>query len=144
MTIDLYQNLSEKNRIGKKLKKITTITGTMRQELNLLEPVFVITLKENFEGYNYLYVKELKKFFFITNKELLNSNLIKLYCHVDVLETYKTEILKHNCIVGRNEKSYNLYIPDSEFVLRSDVMVFTKQFPSGFNGNSYVLAVAGS
>lgn len=64
MTIDLYQNLSEKNRIGKKLKKVTTLTGTMRQELDVLNPVFVITLKENFSEYNYLYVKELKKFFF--------------------------------------------------------------------------------
>lgn len=144
MTIDLYQNLSEKNRIGKKLKKVTTLIGTMRQELDILNPVFVITLKENFSEYNYLYVKELKKFFFITNKELLNNSLIKLTCHVDVLETYKAEILNHNAIIARNEKSYNLYIPDSEFVLRADSMVFTKSFPSGFNGYSYVLAIAGS
>lgn len=52
---------------------------------------------------NYCYCSEFKRYYFIESVESLAGGHCLYHCHVDVLYTYRTQILGLSCFVSRNE-----------------------------------------
>ena len=65
-------------------------------------------------------------------------------CHVDALTSFANDIKANTAIIKRNENKWNLYLNDGTFKIYQNPDVLTKEFPSGFNAQEFILAVAGS
>ena len=145
MNIQIQQTMSEKNKIGKSISTLYTASGALREGTSLINPVIrlsgvnVPTLKNA----NYMYIPDFNRYYFITDIKSIRNELIEISGHVDVLQTYASQIRNNTAIVKRNANSWNLYIEDGLFKTYANPHIFTKEFPSGFKDPSYVLFVAG-
>ena len=144
MDIKIYNNTSEKVKVGKTLTNVRDISGELKEACDIINPVIIIS-GENLSSYNYLYIPIFNRYYFITDIKVIRNNLWEISCHCDVLETYKNEIKSQKAIVARQENKYNLYLNDPEWKVYTNKQVLTREFPSGFRdiGNYYMTVIGG-
>ena len=144
VTIKLYKYESPNDYINKTLTNEKSYSGTFRDEVSVIDPVFEIETTDNLATWNYAYIEDLGRYYYITGIVAVTNKLWRIYCHVDVLMTYKPQILAHEAIISRQEKMWNLYLNDGEsFKVQQNSMIIQKEFPNGFTGTSYVMLVSG-
>ena len=144
ITVNAYKYNSPNNFINKDLINVASFTGNLREETSVIDPVFEVETALDFSQINYVHIPELHRYYYVTNIVSVATNLWRIYCHVDVLMTYKPQILDHEAVIARQENLYNLYLNDgSTFVATQRSRIVQKTFPNGFSGSSYVMLVAG-
>lgn len=145
MNIQIQQTTSEKNRIGKSISTLYTASGALREGTSILNPVIRISGANipTLKNANYMYIPEFSRYYFITDIKSVRNGLVEISGHVDVLQTYASQIKNNTAIIKRNSNSWNLYIEDGLFKTYANPHIFTKLFPSGFKDPSFVLSVAG-
>ena len=143
--IILQRNNSENNNINKDITNILTLSGTLKNQTSIINPTIIIEADlTDITTCNYLTISSFNRSYFITNIESVRNNLVEISAHVDVISSFKSEILSNTAIVKRQENNWNLYIDDGLFKSYQNPIVITKAFPSGFTTQEFVLAVAGS
>lgn len=151
MTIRLYKNKSDTLYINKNLELVDTITGTLRGSCSILVPNIKLEMSaEEISSFNYLYIEEFSRYYYVVSVDSLYDNLWSVGCEVDVLMTYRDQLLKQSAIIARQENLYNLYLDDDRFMINAQRMIVTKAFPNRIpagntdeNTLSYVFTVAG-
>ena len=146
-SIKAQTNNSEPITVDKELTDITTLTGTLREQTSIIDPVFVVEADiTDLIECNYLTVDSFGRSYFVNNIESISNGLVALSCYVDVLSSFKDAIRANKGIVRRAESSsaYNLMINDNSLVAYQDPYILTEPFPAGFTGTSFILAVAGA
>lgn len=144
MEITLYVNNSERQAINKTLTSALTLTGSLRSESSVINPSFIIET-QNPSGYNYCYISEFGRYYFITDITSVRTNLWRIECSVDVLMSFKSSILDLDVIVSDNTS------PDHESYMSGDVWATTVKnktdvivFPSGLlETGEYILITSG-
>lgn len=144
MTINLYINKSEKERVTKTLSSEKSFTGTLREQTSIIDPVINIETTENISGYNYMYIPEFGRYYYIRGIDSVKGNLWRVSGHVDVLMSFKSQILENSGVIERQENNWNLYLPDPNFQTENRTQIQTKTFPHGFNNKSYILVISGN
>lgn len=143
-SITLYQNLSPDKKIGKKLREITTLTGTVRDETSIINPVILVEDNTSLSACNYMFIPEFGRYYFITDVKKPRAGVAELWAHSDGLNSFSGEILANTAVIESQENKWNLYIDDGRFRVYNNPIVITKAFPSGFSNPSYILAVTGN
>ena len=144
MTIDFYKNHSEKNKLDKDLTSVTSMTGELKENCSIIDPVIkIVGNVGTFAAVNYMYIAEFGRYYFINNVISINNDICEVHAHVDVLSTYKDQIRAQNAIVSRQERKWNLYLNDGVFKTYQNPYIITKAFSSGFTSQHFVLTVAG-
>lgn len=141
--IGLYNNTQELNRIRKSPTLVRTLTGTLRDETNIVDPVITIEFSGTLTDVNYMRIAQLNRWYFITGIESVRNGLWRIYAHCDVLYTYAEGILATEAVVARNEKRWNLFLNDAMFKVYSNPRLQIANFPNKFSGESYVLVMNG-
>lgn len=142
--ISLQVNQSEKERLEKKVDTITTVSGVLKSETSIIDPVIMIECNLNdVVNCNYMTIPAFKRSYFVNNIRSIRSGLVEFSCHCDVLSSFASQIKENTAIIKRQEKKWNLYLNDGSFKVYQNPTVLTKAFPSGFTGREFVLAVAG-
>lgn len=149
MQISLFTYTKEKERINKTdyLTNRFPLNGYLKNETSVKEPVILIE-KTNpaLYDYNYLYIEEFKRFYFITGIKQIRCNLWEISAKCDVLYSFMNDILANKCIIDKAENSpdANLYLNDGSFVTDSRKYNEVIPFESGLSLNgSYILICAG-
>lgn len=145
MVIDLYINSSENNRVSKVLSGKFELTGTLRGETNVINPEILIE-HTNPTGYNYAYIPEFNRYYFINEFTAVRNGLWRVRLAVDVLETYKTQIKQMASIIDKqqNKGNSNLYLNDGSYVIDSRSYNTILNFSGGFNNvGEFILITAG-
>lgn len=145
MVIDLYINSSENNRVSKVLSGKFELTGTLRGETNVINPEILIE-HTNPTGYNYAYIPEFNRYYFINEFTSVRNGLWRVRLAVDVLETYKTQIKQMPAIIDKqqNKGNSNLYLNDGSYVIDSRSYNTILNFSGGFNNvGEFILITAG-
>ena len=144
-SILLQRNTSELNKLDKTLTTITTLTGTLKTETSIIDPIIIVeSVLLDLKTCNYCTISEFGRSYFVNNIKSIRNNLIELTCHVDVISTYKSQIRSQFAIVHKQENNWNLYLNDGSFKCYQNPIVLTKKFTNGFTTPSFVMAVAGS
>lgn len=147
-SVDLYNNKSPVEKIGKNLTDSHTISDVLlKRDTSILRPVLLVNSVQDIYTFNYMYISEFSRYYFIDDIRSVHDNLWEISAHVDVLETYKTDILANTAVLKRQEKKFNLYLDDPEFKTYNNERVQTKRFngASGWTKNlHYVLVTNGS
>ena len=144
MNITFYKNYSEKNHLDKNLTQMGTISGTLREDCSVINPVIKI---EAFSGFdltlcNYCYIPSFGRYYFINNIKCVGK-LFEIEAHVDVLSTYKATIRKNSAIISRQAEHYNLYLQDGNIKTYAFPHMQVAQFAGGFDSFNLILSVAG-
>lgn len=143
--IILQRNNSEMNSVTKSVEDILTVSGVLKEETSIIDPVIKIECDlAAVTSCNYLSIPSFGRSYFITDIRSVRNGLVEFTCHVDVLSSFASAIKENTAIVRRQEKNWNLYLNDGSFKVYQNPNVLTKAFPSGFTTQELVLAVAGS
>ena len=142
MNIKLYIYKHPKNSFTRNYSTLETLTGSMRDSLNVVDPVFLVQGATKYDRANAVYCEELGRYYFITGKEWIRTGLLAISCHVDVLMTYRTDILNNAGIISRNSNLFNGYLPDNRQKLFAYDKIQIKAFPTN-NTDTNVLITMG-
>ena len=139
--ITFYNNNSDRRCINKHLTDATTISGNVKTQYTSggISLDTDISLS-GITPFQFNYMKFDNKYYYIDSVDFLSQNIIRLNCSVDLLETYKAQILKQAAVLERSQNVYSRYIDDDKLVLNAYKRVQTKAFPVSFTpSSSYVI-----
>lgn len=142
MEIHLYKNNSDNRNMSKSLLDEIAINGILKDSCEITNPTILIEAN-NLSQYNYMYIPDFGRYYYINTIEVVRTNLWRLSCHVDVLMTYRASLLNLKGVISRQQNQYNLYLDDGELPIYQNTSTVTKVFPNKINGESYILTVAG-
>lgn len=132
MNLTLYKNSSDNRCINKKIKQILSLSGNLKNESSVMNPTVII--QTNIIDFNYLYIQEFKRYYYVDNITILRTNLIQVDASVDVLMSNKDVIKYLPCLVERvnDNKKIDEFIDTNTDVERGENTEI-KTFPQGFN-----------
>lgn len=148
MTIVLYRCTAENHRVDKSqyISNSWYCEGTLRESSSVINPV--ITMEKTNPAanlYNYMYIPEFKRWYYINDIVSINNGLWQISAHVDVLYTWGADILKTSAVIDRtgDRDKANAYINDGSIVAEARRWSKVIPFQNGFSGNSMILIAAG-
>lgn len=139
MDIVFYNNTSENNQINKVLTNATIITGTLRSQTEYINPTILVEFDPT--DYNYIYIEVFKRYYFITKIDTVRTGLWSVNCSVDVLESFKTEILALEVIVDKQETVGNQFKDDGSLVMENRKFNSIYNFTNGFNDSGELILI---
>lgn len=146
MKIVLHNNKSGNNVVDKTLISDKEISGVfLKNDTSIINPVFLLTGFEvsQFTDYNYLYVPSFHRYYFIENFVAKTGKIVEISAHVDVLMTYKSDILASTQMIERQQNKANNYIVDNSLPLQANRKISYYNFGEDFdNVQFFVLAIA--
>ena len=140
--ITFYNNNSDRRCINKVLTGAKTISGNVKTQY--ASSGISIDIDVSVAGitpFQFNYMKFDNKYYYIDSVDFISQNIIRLNCSIDLLESYKSQILKQTAVLERSENIYNRYIDDDMLVLNSYKRVQTKAFPASFTPSSSFILV---
>lgn len=144
--IRLILNNSADIVADKDFTTVDTLTGTMRNETSITNPVIRCEFSGAVPKFNYFYIPQFYRYYFLKDFRLLRDNIYEMTGHCDVLTTALKldNLISCSGIVKKQETNNNLLLNDGSFRVYQNPQVVTQVFPQGFNTFNYVLAVAGA
>lgn len=145
MEVRLYKTTSPRKKLVKELSDGITLTGNLRAQSSVMSPVLQIQDTQVI-GYNYCYIPDFGRWYYINNIDALRSNLFELSLGIDVLMTYADSIVNNYAIVDKVQSigSASFYINDGSWVNTNKMVQKILNFPNGFNENGeFILITAG-
>lgn len=115
MNIQLYQSLDNHNTINKRKVLIDSYPISLKKQTNILNPTITLYLESELPKVDYAFIDVLERYYHVINIEPKPNKIYILYLEVDVLETYKEDILK-----AKKIKFLNNVKPDIS-ILKSNV-----------------------
>ena len=143
MTIIFYKYNDIRNKINKTLSGGLTINDVVIQnDFDITSFELLIKNSDFNSEYNYCYIQDLGRYYFIESVEKMNGTIYKIRLTVDVLKSFSTQIENIQAIITKSEN------PDDNFVdceksenYTSEVINLTDNF--NHNGNLILVTSLG-
>ena len=145
MEVKFYYNISDARCINKQLIEGDSFEGQMRDEISIMSPIVRFDTDEILK-FNYAYIPELERYYSITDITVFREGLIDVSMSVDVLMSFRRDILNSLAVVDKQSMIQNgdEYIDDGSLVTDNVMFNTITEYPNGFNNSvEYVLIVAG-
>lgn len=144
MDLILYVNNSEKNKLDKSLSSELKLTGKLREQSSVVNPSIMIQTT-NPSSYNYAYIPEFKRYYFITDMVSVRTGLWEISMHVDVLMSFKDTIKGTQVILSDTETTGQTnYMVGEQWESNVKTVTDIVSFPNSMNVNGeYILITAG-
>ena len=144
MNVKLYINESNNNVLNKKITLISEDNILLKDNVDVYKPIIKIK-KPLLNNCNYVYIEDFKRYYYITNKKSINTDVMELSLKCDVLMSFKNDILNSKGLIIKSENLINNYINSDIYV--NDVREKTRviNFENGFNDiPEFILITAGA
>lgn len=145
MQVKLYQTQDAANVINKTLTGERIIDVALRRDFNLFSPEVVLKMANAGEAlaFNYAIIHDLEKRYFVDNVENVGAKRWRYTLSVDVLETYKNDVLNSKARFKRNIKTGD-YL-DAYIDMNVNKVSSTFESNKGFEGEpSLILTTVGA
>lgn len=144
-TISLFKTASENNRVVKVLTDEKQLSGELRNQTSVLNPTIRIESADNISGYNYCYISEFGRYYYITDIVSVRTNCWVVSLSCDVLMSYKDEIQGMNVILNNTQETgLSNYLASPNWVNLVKTKTDIKVFPSGLSEQGeFILITAG-
>lgn len=137
MIINFYKNKSDSNVVGKTLDSLKTVNGTIKSNFDILAPYVEVSF--NPIQYNYCYIPDLKRYYFINDYRVIRNGLFGISLNVDVLETYKDSIKATKADIVETES--NSYSESSNYPKQVRHTLRKIDYPYTFKKSDHMILV---
>lgn len=144
-TISLFKTVSENNRVVKTLTDEKQLSGELRNQTSVLNPSIRIESADNISTYNYAYIPEFGRYYYIADIVSVRTNCWTVSLRCDVLMSYKDEIRSMNVILNNTQETgISNYLSSPNWVNLVKTKTDIKTFPKGLsNEGEFILITAG-
>lgn len=148
LSATLMVNSSPVEKIGKTLSEGLIFSVNLKEDTSVLRPVLILTTISDtpITGYNYMYIEEFRRYYFIDDIKSIRNNVWEISAHVDVLQTYRDKILSNSVILeGSENTGVNKYLHDDNvFIVNCKHKTDIINFPYGLlDSGQFILITAG-
>lgn len=128
MVAKIYKTKSAPNVVNKTLSEVVTFEEVIfKEDTSLLNPTIIINGVSNASSYtiedigtsNYFSIPKVNRYYFITDITMMSGGRVAITGKVDVLMSFKTDILGSTQLIVRQEKKTNNYLIDTDIPLSS-------------------------
>lgn len=142
--ITLYNVSDDNEKISKTLGEgLVFSSSSIKEQTDVTRITLRIQTSSNLSGYNYAYVSEYGRYYFIETIETTPTGYWVLGCRCDVLMSFASQILNLRGTVTRSESLFNMYLMDDRYKAYAYRDIVTKQFPSAIEDDSCILMTVG-
>ena len=122
MNITLYKTKSANNVISKKLVSEKNLGNSciLGDNTSVTSPTVIIggiTSLDSISDYNYAYIPQCHRYYYINDIIALSGGRVKLILSVDVLMSFKTDILNSTQLVTRQKNKGKMYLADVDWTV---------------------------
>lgn len=138
--IQLYITHDDENVINKSKTLVAEYDIKFKSSTSITSPSVILKAGNEILNCNYCYITEFNRYYFITDIQVHEKNLISIDTECDVLETYKDDILLsegnvHTTVAANNfSESVQMEIPQTIEIIDGDVTL---------EGSSIILTTIG-
>lgn len=102
--IKFFQITAGYDVIGKVRNRnpIATFQVKLKQDIDFINPEILIYSEDPLDHVNYCHISEFNRYYYINHVEQVRKNLYRFKCRVDVLESYKLDILNSKDVEFHN------------------------------------------
>lgn len=153
MVAKIYKTKSAPNVVNKTLSEVVTFEEVIfKEDTSLLNPTIIINGVSNASSYtiedmgtsNYFSIPKVNRYYFITDITMMSGGRVAITGKVDVLMSFKSDILGSTQLIVRQEKKTNNYLIDTDIPLSSKKQVIEHEFGDSIaDSGYYILAVNG-
>ncbi len=140
MDIKFYTTKTPKNYLMKVLSNEMTLSISFKDKVNIINPVLIIK-SDTFLNYNYVYMEDLKRYYFIDSITFINKNTYELNLSLDVLMSYKDDILKSKGYILMSKN--NNYLNNVESQVKKEVDIIESDVELPFGDGSLIMVTLG-
>lgn len=111
MELRLYYTLDNENVINKNLTLIHTMEIKLKDVVSITSPILILSEVEgvNYFQCNYCFLSDFNRYYFIRNIEVMSNKNYRIQLEIDVLESFKDDILNSVAEVRRGIKQGDYY-----------------------------------
>ena len=142
MEIKLYNTKNENNTINKTLENETVYNIRFKDIADVKKPVVILN-SSTFLNFNYAYIPDFKRYYFIENIEIQPNNIYKLSLSVDVLESFKNDILNSNGFISRQTDINNYYNTEYASEIKKQVDIYKSNVTIDLDTKTKILVTIG-
>ena len=153
MVAKIYKTKSAPNVVNKVLTEVVAFEEVIfKENTSLLNPTIIINGVSNASSYtiedigtsNYFSIPKVNRYYFITDITMMSGGRVAITGKVDVLMSFKSDILGSTQLIVRQEKKTNNYLIDTDIPLSSKKQVIEHEFGDSITDSGYyILAVNG-
>jgi len=144
MILTFYKNLSDPKKVIKNITSLGAIQNcVLRDEQNILDPVFEVASAALPDDFNYVYCDYTGRYYFTGNAIMVRTGLWRIPCHVDVLSSHYEKYKTVSATITRNETVRNGYLIDGNYKTYAYKECVTRKFPVAFDTDSLILITVG-
>lgn len=143
MTVTLYKCNNPSNTIGKTCQGGDVVTDVFfKSQTDIINPVLTLKKDDTIFNYNYAFIEQLKRYYFINDIKVFPNNIYEVQLSIDVLQTYKDDILNGWGTVRQQSNVNPYYNSGYQSEVRTDTTVY-KSDTSITTGSNIVLVTIG-
>lgn len=114
-----YNVSDDKRKINKDLSnQVIRPDVTLKDGTDLMHPTFLLNYT-SIPKINYIYDAQHLRYYFVDDIRIVRQGLVEIICSVDVLMTYKNEILSSNAFCLRCGQNLNPFLVDTEIPVQA-------------------------
>ena len=138
MNITLYKTKSANNVINKKLTSEKDFGNNclLIDDTSVTNPALLIggiSSLDNISNYNYAYIPQCHRYYYINDIIALSGGRVKLVLTVDVLKTYASDILASKQLITAEKDIGKMYLSDAQWT--TDARTYNRAIY--FNGDYF-------
>ncbi len=141
MIIYLYNNESPRNKITKSITLLSTLTGTLKGETNVVSPIIRID-NSTFPVFNYAYIPDFGRYYYLRDVKEIRANIWDISLISDPLMSFNINSVSG--MVVESEHNGSNYLEHRHFIrnvkTKTDIITFSNGL---LNSGEYILITAG-
>lgn len=144
MELRLYRTLDNENVINKNLSLIHTMNIKLKDTVSITNPTLILSEVNGVDYFqcNYCFLSEFNRYYFIRDIELLNNKNYRMQLEVDVLESFKDDILNSYAEISRTIKQGDYMNINDVVDLRKEIDIYENEI-SLTNEKNIILSTIG-
>lgn len=143
MKITLYSTNSSNNSINKILSNETDVEIKLKDNTIISKPDILLYLETDIYKYNYCYIPAFKRYYFIDNISIQRQNLFLLSLKVDVLESYKNDILKAKAYITQSTSNNPYYNDDYDVLITKECDIYKSDKTNEITNTLILVTIGG-
>lgn len=145
MKLFLHKTLDSDNTINKVIGLGLELDIRLKADVNIINPTIILQsiINTDYQDFNYAYIPELKRYYFIKTIDNINAKLWRLELSCDVLESYKSEILTSTARLKRNLKNGDYFNANIDSSIVKNISIHKSDVTLNDTDSSIILTTVG-